>query len=143
MNADKLLKGLTHLLVLRERERDRLQTEVAAKFMLAERFEQNIRRLETLGSDLKPHAGNAIHSINAAIYKHSMKQLAHEQQQDLILHRKDMQVSQDALVEAARKREAINKILHQKKLRLEKARSHAEQKRTDEMASQLWARGRS
>jgi flagellar export protein FliJ len=142
MSADKSLKGLTHLLTLREREKERLQTEVAAKHLLAERFEQNISKLETLSSNMKPHGGSVIHSVNAAIYKHTMKQLAYEQQQDLALHRKDMQVSQDALVEAAQKREAINKILVQKRYHLAKARSHAEQKRTDEMASQVWARGR-
>jgi flagellar export protein FliJ len=142
MSTDKTFTGLTHLLNLRGREKDKLQTEVAAKQMLEERFEQNIHKLEALCSGAKVAGGGAIHAMNATGYKAAMKQLSHEQQQDLALHRKDMQLTQAALVEAARKREAIDKILAQKKTALAKARVHSEQKMSDELAAMVWSRGR-
>ncbi|HVL46051.1 MAG TPA: flagellar FliJ family protein [Acidovorax sp.] len=142
MNAARqAIASLDRLALLRQREVEREQAELAGKQRLRERYQRNLDRLDTLcrnvgasGSDL------AVAALNSGNYKHTVMQLALEHRNDLALHDADLAVSRQALANASRQHESLNLLLERQRADLQRALATQEQKRQDEMAAQMWQR---
>ncbi|WKB54112.1 flagellar export protein FliJ [Eleftheria terrae] len=135
------LSSLSRLIDLREREVDRLSAEVAAKGAVRDRYRRNLDRMNALcqGSGATAALPPAL-SINCGNYKQAMIGMTQLHQQDLALHEADMAVSQQALSAAARKHEVFVQLLARREDAQRRAVEQREQKRQDELATQVWWR---
>lgn len=143
MNKARNLHSLGRLIDLRERDVERLTAEVAAKQAVRERYLGNLARLEQLrdGSGASGALPPAL-SLNCAAYKQTVMLVADAHREDLKLHEADMAVSQQALHMAARKREVLTQVHERQRRHVQRALDAGEQKQQDELASQVWWRGR-
>ncbi|MBS1190281.1 MAG: flagellar export protein FliJ [Rhodocyclaceae bacterium] len=136
--------SLNRLADLREQEVDRLTSEVASKERLRERYRRNLERLEQLcHSTGASGAWSPALSMNCGDYKQAVMTLAAAHREELALHDADMAVSQNALTAAFRQHEALSQFLVRQENRHQRAREAREQKRQDDMATQVWLRGQS
>ncbi len=144
MSKARNLHSLGRLVDLRAREVERLTAEVAAKQVEHARYLDNLARLEQLRDS--SGASGALPpalSLNCAAYKHSVMLLADAHRDDLALHEADMVRSQQALTAAALKREVLGQVHARQQRSVAEAQAVVEQKRQDELATQVWWRGRS
>lgn len=144
MSKARNLHSLGRLVNLRAREVERLTAEVAAKQVEHARYLDNLARLEQLRDS--SGASGALPpalSLNCAAYKHSVMLLADAHRDDLALHEADMVRSQQALTAAALKREVLGQVHARQQRSVAEAQAVVEQKRQDELATQVWWRGRS
>ena len=138
----KSLNSLNRLVDLREREVDRLQAEVGAKEAVRQRYRGNLERLEALCTDsgasgqLPPTL-----AFNCAGYKQTVLQLAATHRESLVLHEADMAATQRALMLASRRHQVLDQVRERHQERSLQATAVREQKRQDELASQVWWRG--
>ncbi|QEL55731.1 flagellar export protein FliJ [Chromobacterium paludis] len=132
------------LLTLRRRDGEKLETELAAKWRLQERYRRNIERLEQLSaaSGATAAAGHPALALNCAGYKSHLSGLAQAQRQDLKLAEADAEISRGRLEAARRREEQVRQLRDEAVSGWRAERSRAEQKRTDEAAGQAWLRGR-
>src|SRR5471030_3069083 len=79
---------------------------------------------------------------NCGDYKQAAMQMADNHRLDLNLHEADMAVSQKQLTAAWVKREALGKVLSKQQNVLLQEQNTLERKRHDELATQLWFRGK-
>lgn len=145
---DRKLRGLASVVDLREREKDRLLAELATKQALAERYRNNLARLEDLcqsvgGARALTGAHLSALSQNRGEYKISVMQLATGHRSELQLHEADMRLTQQALVSAVHRHEAMAQILARQRESVRSALNTREQKSQDEIAIQSWLRAAS
>jgi flagellar export protein FliJ len=138
------IRQLDLLLTLRRRDGEKLETELAAKRRLQERYRRNIERLEQLNaaSGASAAAGHPALAMNCAGYKSHLAGLKQTQQQDLRLAEADAEVSRGRLEAARRREEQVRQLREALALDWWHQMQRAEQKRTDETAGQAWLRGR-
>jgi flagellar export protein FliJ len=144
MSKARNLHSLGRLVDLRAREVERLTAEVAAKQVEHARYLDNLARLEQLRDS--SGASGALPpalSLNCAAYKHSVMLLADAHRDDLALHEAEMVRSQQALTAAVLKREVLGQVHARQQRSVAEAQAVVEQKRQDELATQVWRRGRS
>lgn len=135
--------SLFRLAGLREREVERLTSDMADKAALRERYRNNLKRLEALYQGVgATGACSPALSLNCAQYKQSVMQMAEVHRGDLALHEANMAIAQEALMAAARKHEALNQLLEQRQNEGRHAQAAQEQKHQDDVAAQTWLRGR-
>lgn len=136
------IRNLTTLVALRNTEVERLQTELAEKESLRERYQKNLERLTGLytnsGASGKLHPALA---GNCGDYKQAVMQMADSHRLDLHMHEADMAVSQKALNAAWAKREVLGKVLSKQQKVVLQQQNVQERKQHDELATQLWMRG--
>ncbi|ELX09208.1 MULTISPECIES: flagellar export protein FliJ [Oxalobacteraceae] len=136
------IRNLTTLVALRNTEVERLQTELAEKESLRERYQKNLERLTGLytnsGASGKLHPALA---GNCGDYKQAVMQMADSHRLDLHMHEADMAVSQKALNAAWAKREVLGKVLSKQQKVVLQQQNVQERKQHDELATQLWIRG--
>lgn len=141
MNADHPAPSLSRLVDLRERERERRQTELAQQIVDAERRRRNQERLDSLwrtsttSGTLSPMA-----SLNCANYKQNVMELADRHRDDLSRQELAVDHARAALLTATRRHGAIDQVLAQRLQEHQRALRSAEQKRQDEIARQSWLR---
>jgi len=142
MSDPHLIRNLTTLVALRNTEVERLQTEMAAKESVRERYQQNLARLTGLYVN-SGASGNLPLALagNCGDYKQAVMQMADNHRLDLHMHEADMAVSQKQLTAAWVKREALGKVLSKQQNVLLQEQNTLERKRHDELATQLWFRG--
>ncbi|OWY39971.1 flagellar export protein FliJ [Xenophilus sp. AP218F] len=143
MSADQI-KRLGLLVQLRERDKDKLEAELAKKRRLQERYQRNIERLDALcaASGASGGAGHPALALNRAGYKGHLQQLLHGQRQDLKLAEADAAVCQRALLAADLRREQVALARAEAQEEWRRAEGRREQKLNDELAGQAWLRGR-
>lgn len=136
------IRNLTTLVTLKNTELERLQTEMAEKTTLRERYQKNLERLTGLYTN-SGASGNLPLALagNCGDYKQAVMQMADNHRLDLHMHEADMAVSQQALNAAWLKREVLGKVLSKHQKVELKQQSELERKRHDELATQLWVRG--
>jgi flagellar export protein FliJ len=143
----KLLHSLNRLVDLRALEVDRLQAEMAGKESVRQRYCGTLARLDALCAGSGASGGIANNglplaaALNCGAYKQAVMQLADAHRANLSLHEADMAVTQRALVAAAQRHEVLGQVAArhlERGLRVEQVR---EQKRQDELATQVWVRG--
>ncbi|SFU64067.1 flagellar export protein FliJ [Pseudoduganella namucuonensis] len=137
-----MIRNLSTLVELRSTEVERLQTEMAAKKSLQERYQKNLDRLNGLcqASGASGKLPLALAS-NCGDYKQAVMQMADSHRLDLSMHEADMAVSQRALNAAYVKREVLDNVLQKKQQAVVKEGNRLERKQHDELATQLWLRG--
>jgi flagellar export protein FliJ len=79
---------------------------------------------------------------NCGDYKQAVMQLADSHRLDLHMHEADMAVSQRALNAAHARREVLGQVLDRKQQAELQAQRQREHKQHDELATQLWFRGK-
>ena len=143
MSDPHLIRNLTTLVALRNTEVERLQTEMAAKENVRERYQKNLERLTGLYVN-SGASGNLPLALagNLGDYKQAVMQMADNHRLDLNMHVADMAVSQRQLTAAWVKREALGKVLDKQQNVLLQEQNTLERKRHDELATQLWFRGK-
>jgi flagellar export protein FliJ len=138
-----LIHSLSRLVDVREREVDRLQSELAAKEAVRVRYQGNLERMAALCAESGPSGAlPAALRVNCANFKQQVLQMADVHRQDLALHEADMAVSQRALAAAAVKNEVLGEVLARQRRQVQRAEACVERKREDDLASQVWIRGR-
>lgn len=143
MNSQNMKQSLSQLMALRERELEQHQAQLATKQQLRDRYAATVQRLEQLNTQIGP-TGAAVPSLahNNADYKQAVMQWAEQQRQDLALHEADMAVQRQAMLAVARKQEAYAQLLARAEVRARSEQMRREQKFTDDVAGQVWQRGR-
>ena len=136
------IRNLTTLVALRNTEVERLQTEMAEKANLRDRYQKNLERLTGLYVNSGP-SGNLHPALagNCGDYKQAVMAMADNHRVDLRLHEADMAVSQQALNAAWAKREVLGKVLDKQQRVVQKEQHSKERKQHDELATQAWWRG--
>lgn len=143
MNRKQLVSSLGTLVDLREREVDRLASDMARKTQVRERFQKNLARMTALCSAESSQCSLPMAlSLNRAGYKQALLCMMDEHRQDLRLHEADMAVTQRALAAASRQREVLDQVRANQRGRLLAEQAQREQKGQDELASQVWWRSR-
>jgi flagellar export protein FliJ len=143
MTEQDKLRSLGRLVELRGRELDRLTADMAGKQAMRARYRSNIERIEHLARDSGASGSLPLaQSVNCADYKQAMLQIVNAHRQDLGLHEADMAVAQQVLIVAARRKEVLGQVLEQRHQDAARAQTVQQQKRDDELASQMWWRGR-
>jgi flagellar export protein FliJ len=138
-----LIRNLASLVQLRSTEVERLETEVAAKAALCARFRTSIERLTGLyAASGSSGALPLALSMNCGDYKQSVMQLAATHRVDLSLHEADLAHTRRALHAAWARREALGKVLVTTQAAQQAERDRRGQVLQDEVATQLWMRGR-
>lgn len=142
MTPPTKIRSLSTLVDLRTTEVERLQTEMAAKESLRERYQKNLDRLTGLyqNSGASGKLPLALAS-NCGDYKQAVMQMVDSHKLDLTMHEADMAVSQRALNAAFVKREILGQVLQKEQKALANQEQAKERKRQDELATQLWLRG--
>jgi flagellar export protein FliJ len=136
-----MIRNLSTLVDLRSNEVTRLQTEMAAKETVRERYQKNLERLTGLyqNSGASGKLPMAL-AANCGDYKQAGMQMADNHRLDLSMHEADMAVSQRALTAAYVKREVLDQVLQQKQAAAVHQERAQERKQHDELATQLWLR---
>lgn len=136
------IRNLTTLVALRNTEVERLQTEMAEKTNLRDRYQKNLDRLTGLYVNMGA-SGNLHPALagNCGDYKQAVMVMADHHRVDLHLHEADMAVSQQALNAAWAKREVLGKVLDKQHKVVQKEQHSKERKQHDELATQAWWRG--
>ena len=137
-----MIRNLSTLVALRNTEVERLQTEMAEKTSLRERYQKNLERLTGLYTN-SGASGNLPLALagNCGDYKQAVMQMADNHRLDLHMHEADMAVSQRALNAAWVKREVLDKVLNKQQQAVRQQHHAQERKQHDELATQLWLRG--
>lgn len=137
----KALPSLNRLLTLREQEVDRLHGEVAAKEALHRRYHNALERLDTLyaGSGASGSLPPAL-ALNCGAYKQNVLQLAATHRDTMAQHEADIAVTRHALREAAQRHQALSQISEKQQAILRLSATRREQKRQDDLATQVWLR---
>jgi flagellar export protein FliJ len=136
------IRNLTTLVALRNTEVERLQTEMAEKNNLRERYQKNLERLTGLYTN-SGASGNLHPALagNCGDYKQAVMVMADSHRLDLHMHEADMAVSQQALNAAWARREVLGKVLDKTQKVVNQQQNAKERKQHDELATQLWLRG--
>lgn len=152
MNAPRRIKQLGHLVELREREVNRLSAEMADKRAVHKRYLDNLARLEALctssgasgtqTSSNQPQTLSPALSLNVGGYKQAVMKMADAHRVDLSLHESEMLNTQRLVTAAVRKHEALDQVLDRRRVVLRRGREVVQQKRQDDLAAQVWLRGR-
>ncbi|NVM79777.1 flagellar export protein FliJ [Duganella sp. SG902] len=140
--SQQKIRNLTTLVALRNTEVERLQTEMAEKASVRERYQKNLERLTSLYTNSGP-SGNLHPALagNCGDYKQAVMAMADSHRLDLHMHEADMAVSQQALNKAWAKREVMDKVLTKEQQVYNRQQNVKERKQHDELATQLWLRG--
>jgi len=140
--SEHTIRNLTTLVALRDTELERLESAMAEKASLRDRYQKNLERLTSLYTSSGP-SGNLPLALasNCGDYKQAVMQMAEHHRMDLSMHEADMAVAQQALNLARLKREALGKVLSKQQKAVLRQQSAQERKRHDELATQLWMRG--
>ncbi len=136
------IRSLTTLVALRNTEVERLQSEMAEKTSVRERYKKNLERLTGLYTNSGPSGAlNLALAGNCGDYNQAVMQMADNHRLDLHMHEADMAVAQKALNAAWARREVLGKVLNKQQQAVLKAQNALERKRQDDLATQLWLRG--
>ncbi|EEF22028.1 conserved hypothetical protein [Ricinus communis] len=140
--SQQKIRNLTTLVALRNTEVERLQTEMAEKASVRDRYQRNLERLTSLYTNSGP--SGALHPAlagNCGDYKQAVMALADSHRLDLHMHEADMAVSQQALNAAWARREVMGKVLDKEQQSMSRQQNAKERKQHDDLATQLWLRG--
>ena len=139
----QLQQNLRRIVDLRGRELEREQAELAAKQQLRARSAAAVERLEALNAQLGATGAAAMSlALNGAAYKQAVMQWADQQRSHLAAHEADVAAQQQAVLDVARRQEAVGQLLDRVGGRLRTEAQRREQKGQDELAGQVWQRGR-
>jgi flagellar export protein FliJ len=138
-----LIRNLASLVQLRSTEVERLEAEVAAKVAVCARYQSSVDRLTSLyAASGSSGALPLALSMNCGDYKQSVMQLVDTHRTDLSLHEADLAHTRRALHAAWARREALGKVLVNTQNAEQAERQRRGQLQQDEVATQLWMRGR-
>jgi len=140
--SQQKIRNLTTLVALRNTELERLQTEMAEKASVRERYQKNLERLTSLYTN-SGASGNLHPALagNCGDYKQAVMAMADSHRLDLHMHEADMAVSQQALNQAWAKREVMDMVLSKEQKVYNQQQTVKERKQHDELATQVWLRG--
>ncbi|MGO4377364.1 flagellar FliJ family protein [Pseudoduganella sp. RAF53_2] len=141
MKNEHTIRNLSTLVTLRDNEVEKLQSELAAKENLRDRYQKTLDKLTQLYESSGPTGKLPMAlAINCGDYKQNVMAMADSHRLDLSMHEADMAVSQRALNAAYVKREVLGQVLHKEQQALSNAKQAKERKVHDELATQLWFR---
>jgi flagellar export protein FliJ len=142
MNKEHTIRNLSTLVTLRDNEVEKLQSELAAKENLRDRYQKTLDKLTSLYESSGPTGRLPMAlATNCGDYKQAVMAMADSHRVDLSMHEADMAVSQRALTAAYAKREVLSQVLLKEQQSVAHALNAKERKNHDELATQLWFRG--
>ncbi|MET3131975.1 flagellar export protein FliJ [Oxalobacteraceae bacterium GrIS 1.11] len=137
------IKSLSTLVQLRNTEVERLEGEMAAQNVVRERYRKNLERLTGLYSGASASGALPLaQSLNCGEYKLAVMAMADTHRTDLSLHEANMALSQRALNAAWARREVLDQVLTQKNKEAADEQLRLDNKRQDELATQVWLWGK-
>ncbi len=143
---DRKIAALAAVVELRERDKSRLMRELANQRALAERYRNNLARLEELCASAGASAATngaqlSVMSQNRGDYKQAVMHMAASHRGDLQLQEAEVNAAQLALTRAVHRHEALDQVLCRRREDQQTGASRQDQKRQDELANQSWWRG--
>lgn len=142
MSDKHTIRNLATLVQLRNTELERLQGDMAAQTKLRERYRTSLERLAGLCQSSGASGALPLAlAVNCGDYKQAVLAIAATHQTDLHLHEANMAVAQKNLNAVWAKREALDQVLSQKQKNAAGTLQKRDDKRQDELATQLWFRG--
>lgn len=142
MKNEHTIRNLSTLVSLRSNEVDKLQSELAAKENVRDRYQRSLDKLTSLYESSGPTGRLPMAlATNCGDYKQAVMAMADSHRLDLTMHEADMAVSQRALTAAYARREVLDQVLEKQKTALANEKLAKERKNHDELATQLWFRG--
>ena len=142
MKNEHTIRNLSTLVSLRHNEVEKLQSELAAKENVRDRYQRTLDKLTSLYQS--PGATGRLPmalATNCGDYKQAVMAMADSHRLDLTMHEADMAVSQRALTAAFARREVLGQVLQKEQQALVREQRVKERKNHDELATQLWFRG--
>ncbi len=138
-----LIRNLATLVEVRSTEVERLESEAAAKASVCARYQDSVERLAGLyeASGASGALAPAL-ALNCGDYKQAVLQLVDTHRTDLSLHEADLAHTRGALQAAWAKREALGQVLSKTQDEAAAERERRARLQQDELATQLWLRGR-
>ncbi|MBU0603001.1 MAG: hypothetical protein KKD25_11455 [Gammaproteobacteria bacterium] len=133
------IRTLARLMGVREREVDQLQSLMAGKEALRQRYLGNIERLQSLGDCARvTGAQQPLLSMNSANYKQAVAEMAQTQREALAEHDMEMDLARRDLAHASQRCEVIGQVLSRQRERVAVVARTKEQKAQDDLAVQVW-----
>lgn len=142
---ERQLKQLGTLVDLRERECTRLEATLADQHALAQRYRRNLERLQQLAHSAGAQAASTLSpalSLNAGQYRQAVQALADRHRADLVAHEAQLAQTRQALLGATLRHRALDQVRDRQEQRVGQAQAQQAQKQQDELAAQVWWRGR-
>ncbi|MFC3533456.1 flagellar FliJ family protein [Vogesella facilis] len=135
------LQGLARLLALRQDEVQQLEIGMAQQEALRQRYQRNMARMAALcaGSGSSGALAPAL-VANCGNYKQNVLSMMAQHQQELTLHEADMAANRARLLQLSRKCEALAHNYRQRHSAWQQELARGEQKRQDDLATQVWLR---
>ena len=155
MSADaQSSSAIARLAVLRQREVEQRQGELARQLAEADRQRRSQERLDALwrtsttsgtlealpAADSRAQRLTPELSANCSQYKQTVLELASRVREDLSRQEQVLDQARLALLHATQRHGALDQLLTQRRQALARAERTAEQKRQDEIARQSWQR---
>lgn len=135
------VRTLEQLADLRQRDVDRLVTELAAQQQTRQRYLRNLSKLDDLTVSAGPSGALPLAlSGVCADYKLSLMQLSSQHSEDLKRHEAGMDRTRAALQLATQRKEVMEHVRGREQAAVDEAKARSEQKAQDELASQVWQR---
>jgi len=136
-------RALDKLVMLRENEVERLSADMASREAVRSRYRESLARLDRLHGQLGASGQHSpALSLNCGAYKQAVMHLADTHRADLALHEADMAVAQRALTAAALRQEVLTQLRSRRIEHAQRQQDVRERKVHDELATQMWHRGR-
>jgi flagellar export protein FliJ len=143
MNKPQSLQTLGRVVSLRAREQERISLELARQQAQLERYRRNVQRLENLCEQSGASGAMPIAlSANCADYKQAVMDLAHAQREEAGRHETELATTRQALHAAMRRHGAVDQALQRRLQGWTSEQAVRAQKTQDELATQVWWRGR-
>jgi len=138
------------LLELRKREVEALSAQMSSERVLKKRYLDNLARLEQLcsrsgASGAQTHTERSRGmftplSLNCAGYKQAVLEMAAVHRLDLSLHEAQMASTQQRMGAAARRHASLEQLLARRRRSFGRQQLKQDQRRQDELATQVWLR---
>ena len=137
-----LTRQLTRLIELRERELEQQQHLLAQHAQLCQRQAHSVARVQQLCRAVEGAALATQPSLllNQAAYKDNLQALARAQEERLQAHEAERDWQGQQTLALARKAESLRLLQQRVVERVQTQQRRGEQRRNDEIASQLWLR---
>lgn len=143
MNAQRVVAGLSKLVVMRGKEVERLKVDIAARDAECARYRHHVSRMtllmQTVDTSTQVHPE---HAINGARFRSAITDLIHRHQRQLAMHEALVAGLRADLYRARLRYEQIDRIRSKKVGALEAEQRIRDRKREDQQASQAWLRSR-
>ncbi|MFH5254417.1 hypothetical protein ACGTRS_24610 [Burkholderia semiarida] len=141
MNADRIVRSIERLAMLRQQEVDRLGTVLAAQEAECARYRTNLRAMEKMVDEVPDiDNGSPTIALNRADYKAAWLSVIRGYATKLAEREREMAETRSAATAAMCRLRSVSMVLARRRDELERAAQARMRKRQDDLATLAWLR---